>query len=312
MIPQQLNPEEQRMQFEERGIIFPDETHERDAAKIQEIGYYKLKEFAYSFCNLSKGGVPEYAGLSFKKLLLRYYQDKNFRIFMLHAIEDVEVRLNSVVAYQLGEKYGAFGYLDFKKWVNRKIGKFKIEEAQFYFKRDILKKISRSNLPDLRKNNNLNEDGFPTIWLVVDALTFGDTIHLLQQMSPSNLKSVADKFECTPKELVSWMKCMNFVRNACVHNSDLIDIHLRTKPTAPQEYAVEIADAPGGNSNAIAIAVFILKRLMNAVNPMYKFGNICDSLKKIVKNDESAAKKLGFESPHSLGLIQKRLGSDKS
>ncbi|WP_369406627.1 hypothetical protein [Lacticaseibacillus nasuensis] len=70
---------------------------------------------------------------------------------MLHGIEDIEVRLNSVVAYRLGYKYGGFGYLDFKNWVDRNRPRFEIEKEQFYFKKGLLSKVKRSSLPDIKK-----------------------------------------------------------------------------------------------------------------------------------------------------------------
>lgn len=153
MKPEKLTPEEQRSRFERRGIYFPTRDHERDANKIQEIGYYKLKEFAYPFSTTDTSGEISYHGLKFNRLLVRYYQDKNFRIFMLHGIEDIEVRLNSVVAYRLGYKYGGFGYLDFKNWVDRNRPRFEIEKEQFYFKKGLLSKVKRSSLPDIKKNH---------------------------------------------------------------------------------------------------------------------------------------------------------------
>lgn len=303
MVPKQLTPEQQRARFAERGITFPRDTKVRDANKIQEIGYYKLKEFAYPFFDTES---ETYKNLSFKALLNRYYQDKNFRIFMLHAIEDVEVRLNNAVASQLGQKYGAFGYLEFNNWVNREIPKFQVEKNQYFFKSNLLKKIKRSNLRDLRQRQNLNNDGFPTVWTMVDSLTFGDTVHLVEAMAPANLKRLANSFACSPTELVSWIKCMNFIRNVCVHNSDLIDIRLITKPLPPSEYRTCILPVQGGYANGVAIAVLILKHLMNHVNSRYKFVNIEDSLKKIIGDDDGIAHMLGFANKAAISVLIKR------
>jgi abortive infection bacteriophage resistance protein len=190
MCPRNLTNEEQRELFAKRGIIFEHGDPKRDASKIQEIGYYKLKDFAYPFSHVEHSELV-YSNLTFYDLLKRYYQDKNFRIYVLHAIEDIEVYLNSVVASVLGNRYGAFGYLDFKQWCNRSINKFKIEELQYHFKKDLLKKIKRINIPDLEFKNNLDKDGFPSVWLMVNCLTFGNTIHLFLIMSKRNQEKVA-------------------------------------------------------------------------------------------------------------------------
>lgn len=308
-----LTPEEQRRKFESRGMKFPKDTKVRDASKIQEIGYYKLKEFAYIFAKkdnngflLLNNGEIQYENVEFKKLLLRYYQDKNLRIFLLHAIEDIEVFLNNEVSTLLGDKYGAFGYLDFKNWCDRKIPKFKIEEQQYFFKKGLLKKIKRSNLPDIKNDKNHNDDGFPTVWMMTDCLTFGDTVYLFKTMSLNNKKRIAKDFGSSPNELNSWLRCMNFIRNACVHNSDLIDIQITTKPVVPKKYAYALFTAKGGVSNNIAIAVLILKYLMDFVNARYKFGNIYDSLFKIIDHNTKEAHQLGFNDYRSLDCLKKR------
>ncbi|ESS02030.1 Abi family protein [Limosilactobacillus fermentum] len=309
-----LNPEEQRSLLEHRGIKFPEDRHEIDANKIQEIGYYKLKEFAYSFAKRKQNGKLAlsddkeiiYEQLTFKKLLVRYYMDKNLRIFILHAIEDIEVYLNNIVATQLGLKYGAFGYLEYKNWCDRSIPKFEIEKKQFYFKKDLLTKIKRSNLPDIKLEWNQNTDGFPSVWVMTDCLTFGDTINLVKIMSLNNKKVLASKFNCTPTELISWLSCMNFIRNACVHNSDLIDIKIRTKPTPPARYTNCLYSVKGGYSNKIAAAVLITKFMMESVNSRYKFGNIYDSLYKLIDGDEELAHSLGFSEIDSIKCLTKR------
>ena len=54
---------------------------------IQHINYYKLKDFATPFANYDDNGELYYNNLLFFDILKRYYQDKNLRYFMMHAIE---------------------------------------------------------------------------------------------------------------------------------------------------------------------------------------------------------------------------------
>lgn len=62
------------------------------------------------------GEVPvlKYSNITFDDIVKRYYQDKNLRINLLHAIEKIEVSIKRNVSYILGSRYGAFGYLDFE------------------------------------------------------------------------------------------------------------------------------------------------------------------------------------------------------
>lgn len=309
-----LSSEEQRRLFEERGICFPADSHKKDAAKIQEIGYYKLKEFSYAFSKNMHENPIKYSNCEFKDLLNRYYKDKNLRIHVIHAIEDIEVFLNNAVGTLLGEKYGPFGYLSFNNWCDRRNLKGYILDKQEDFKENLKKKINRSNIIDLKLDRNQNKDGFPSIWIMTDCLTFGDTIYLVRQMSASNQRAIAKKFSCSSKELLSWLKCMNFIRNICVHNSDLIDIQLTTKPLIPESfgkylYSIEIKQTDNINiqySNRIALPLIILKRLMLSVNPLYNFKFIYNSINDLIKSSDNNANLFGFSDSKALRCLKNR------
>ena len=75
--------------------------------KLSEVGYYTLKNYASPFFNQETG---KYERLQFRTLIARYYRDKHFKQATLHAIEDIEVTLNTKIAYLLGEKYGLCPY----------------------------------------------------------------------------------------------------------------------------------------------------------------------------------------------------------
>lgn len=298
-----LSPEEQRALLENRGISFS-KSCEIDAAKIQEIGYYKLKEFAYPFSISDDVDEPQYRGLDFQSLLVRYYQDKNLRIFILHAVEDIEVHLGNSVATILGKKYGAFGYLNFSNWCDRGIKRFQVEEKQFYFKKDLLKAVKKSRNHYVNVSANKNDEGFPTVWLLSNVLMFGNIINLISIMSLNNKRALAKIYGCTPDELMSWLRCLLFVRNTCAHNSNLIDLNLRTQPMVPRRYKSKILETESGYSNGLAIVLLIIKSLMNTVNSKYKFGNIYDSLYKIIDHEGTRATSIGFASVRSINVFK--------
>lgn len=321
-MPEYLSPEQQRQLFENRGIGFPPNNHFEDANKIQEIGYYRLKELVKPF-NISqdndvkygriiyKDGKRQYISLRFKQLIDRYYYDKNLRIFVLHAIEDIEVNLANKVSSLLGNKYGPFGYLNFKLWIDRNIPKFEVEKKQFYFKKDLLKKTKRSAIEDLKGKRNKNSEGFPTVWLMVNLLTLGNMVHLINDMSINNQKIIANKYKCSIEELKNWMECLNLIRNICAHNSNLVDVRLKTKPIPPECFKKCITVYKQHYSNSLAIILFIIKYLMINVNPKYQFGNIYDTVNKLILSDDKTdnqiiAKQLGFINVKSIKKIKQK------
>lgn len=301
--PSQLSYEQQVQRLNNLGIKMDEDHPERDIQVLASIGYYKLKEFAMPFNKDSNVSI-HFENLSFKNLLTRYYQDKNLRIEILHAIESIEVKLRTVFAYTLGNRFGAFGYLKFSNWCDRNKSKFEIEKRQYYFKRDVLKKVRKSRLPDLTYKKNLTDDNFPTVWLVTDALTFGDVLSLLEIMSKNNLQRISHQFDCSPNELLSWLGCLNLVRNVCCHNSDLLDFDFKTKPIIPNAYKSFIYKNQKHYSNKIAVSVFILMQLMKSVNAKYSFLKIEKSFSSVIKHSDHLAQQLGFSDHNAISKIR--------
>lgn len=116
MVVKNLTFQEQIELLKSRGIIV--KNVEKSSKKIENISYYKLKEYATPFICAYIDGSPKYKGLEFDELLERYYQDKNLRIHLFHVIEKIEVSLKTRLAYDLGNM-NAYGYLETDKWINK-------------------------------------------------------------------------------------------------------------------------------------------------------------------------------------------------
>lgn len=298
--PLALTWEEQLRLFENRGMKVSD----NDIEKLKNISYYRLKEFARPLSVLDDNGNICYNGIEFKEVLTRYYQDKNLRMYLLHAIEKIEVATKTKIADVLGNYYGAFGYLDFSRWSNRsKYTKFQIEKEQLSIKKRLLQISRKKQSPELKNNQNLDRDGFPSVWLGIDLLMFGDVTKILELMSDNKLKLISSDFGCTNDEFISWMKCLNFIRNICAHNSNLIDIKLTTKPKIRKDwekYLYYKKNTYGKSvpkpSDRLAVVIIIVVQLVNKINSKYSWKRIQKSIQNICKNNENRAFLLGFKS----------------
>lgn len=298
--PKALYIEELLELFKDRGMVVSDS----DIDKIKHINYYKLKEFAHPLSKIKKVNNVvsiSYDGVTFQEVLRRYYQDKNLRMYLLHAIEKIEVSIKTTLSHLMGLKYGAFGYLDFRLWVHRKKYKrFEVEARQYKFKKSILWNMKKRSSAEFNAKGNLDSDGFPTIWLTVDILTFGEMVVMIEMMNSSLLSQIADEYNATPEELISWVKCLQFIRNICAHNSNLIDVKLKTKPKFRKEwmehlYFIESKDGISKTpTNRLAVVICIVIYLVKAINPKYNFGNISKSIAVICNRSEDRANLLGF------------------
>lgn len=288
--------------FKNRGMI----VNEQDVEKINHINYYKLKEFAHPLCKTTKidGQVNiSYEGVTFQEVLRRYYQDKNLRMFLLHAIEKIEVSIKTVVSHEMGLKYGAYGYLNFGIWANRKkYTRFQIEEKQHKLKKDILYYVDKSDSKDLDIAVNRDTDGFPTIWLAVDVMTFGDMVSILEIMNDSLLRKISATYKTTAEEFLSWVRCLQFARNICAHNLNLIDLKLTTKPKYRKEWMTSlyfITSRDGVNktpTNRLAVVLCIAMYLVMNINVKYKWDNINKSIRSLCCQCDERANLLGFAS----------------
>lgn len=309
MGPKHLNLQQQVDLLIDRGMVI--NNKEMAINKLENIGYYKLKEFAFPISIVSKNEkgelVRRYDGVEFDSVITRYYQDKNLRLGLLHAIEKIEVSLKTKISFVLGESYGAFGYLNFSNWCNRnEYCKHYLNDQEEKFKRELIKKMKLSHSPELSNKQNFNKDKMPSVWLMIDVLMFGDIINLLKLMSKKNIQKIASFYNCSDSELLSWLKCVNFVRNICAHNSNILDIKLKTAPKIHVNWKQDIYQFKDGNySNRLAVVIFIIHHFISHINNRYHFKKIPSAIETIVKKDVQLIQQLGFVNETAIKKLKK-------
>lgn len=121
-------------------------------------------------------------------------------------------------------------------------------------------------------------------------LMFGDLVKILKLMSNKNLTRISKYFNCTNKQLVSWMGTINLIRNISAHNSNLIDIDLRTRPLIADEWKKHLYrnSKQQVSNNKISIILLIVIHFMKQINSKYNFKNVNESVVKLIKSDTDA------------------------
>lgn len=308
--PTHLNFYDQVKLLAERKMVI--NNFDMAASKLERIGYYKLKEAAYPLSkieNLDGNRIRVYTGVSFEQVLTRYYQDKNLRIYLLHAIEEIEVSVKARLSYVLGkDSYGPFGYLEFKNWCNKnEYCKHYLSYKQNTFQYEMRKKTKRSRNHDIQNQNNL-KSGLPSIWLAVDVLTFGNVIDLVSLMSKRNLRELSSYYDCDIDSFLSWLKCLHLVRNICAHNGNIIDLKLKTTPLVKEEWKDFLFQFNDGRySNRIAIVICIIKHFLLSIDPNYNYDRIFASFNAIIDGSNDLANSVGFKTTQAITeLMPKR------
>ncbi|MDO5061988.1 MAG: Abi family protein [Peptostreptococcaceae bacterium] len=298
--------------FESRGLCVEDK--ERAAKKLEFINYYKLKELAYPFAVYSEDKTYRYQEISFDLLIKRYYQDKKLRANILSCVEKIEVAFKTRLCHLLGERYGAYGYLNFDKWMNKeKYCKYYISEKQGDFKKKLKELVSNNKMrcvsEHFEKNPDMKKNAKIPIWMLVESLTFGEVLVWYEWMSKKNREKISNAFSATPTELESWLKVLKFIRNQCAHNANVIDLRLKTKPTLKEEwkdliFIEENHQSLGGLADVLVIMCYLTIK----INARYAFNDLQGAINRIVEKNRFKANLLGFKDVYSAENAIKILG----
>lgn len=263
---QHLSYKEQLLLFKKRGITGIDENSKQQINTIKIIGYYKLKQYSYVYWNKES---KTYEELSFSNLVNRYYRDQSLKHEIFQAIGDIETALNSGISYILG-KDDPYLYLDFNKWcqtrgrnkyVNRRnVTKYEIKNEELSFLSQLQHQVKKSNYLDIQNFEQENETKiFPTVWLMVNTLTFGQSIYLFKLMSPDKRKKLSENlFHLRVDKLIKDLELLNLIRNICCHNGDLIDISLKTMPKIPKRYQKYLNMYQGNYPHRLSVVITVL------------------------------------------------------
>lgn len=289
-MPDNLDFKKQLDLLKSRGMIVPKDEESNSINTLKTVSYYRIKEFAKPF-EINKNAGKMYDNLEFSKVLARYYQDKNLRMSLLHAIEQIEVSIKTQLAYALGSRYGAFGYLDFSNWIDRSnFDSFQTLKKQYFFTKDLKESTEKSSNADLHNPSNLNLSGLPSVWIGTNIITFGQMCHIIYCANKEIVSEIARNYSCTGLELQSWLGMLNLVRNICAHNGNLVNLSLETKPRINdeiREYVYFLGSQPVAK---LGIIVMITKILVQNVNPKYRWDDIRKSLKSLCVETQSKSR----------------------
>ena len=277
-----LNYEEQLEKFISQGMIIKDKK--KALERIKHISYYKIKEFSSFFMNPDETYKKD---TYFEAVIQNFYFDKNLRMEFLKCSEKIELSIKNKIVYTLGAKYGAFGYLKFSNWCDRKISKENILKEEEKFRKKIKQKMklfsSNPIIKDFIKNNP--DEEFPSVWRIAEILTFGEILRLFEIMSQKNKISVVRNYGLEIDEFTSYMNNMKLIRNLCAHNMAIINIKLKSIPKINSKIS-ELITSP----DKILTSILIMAYLIKIINPNYRFYDLYHILNQLIKRDDVARK----------------------
>jgi len=195
---------------------------------LKTVGYYRLSGYWYPFH--TNDVFDENATI---ESVMRIYDfDRHLRLNMLNAIEHIEVYVRTQLAHKISRDHGAFGYLNesgLPRLSEKDYTRF-IEKCHLQFE--------RSREPFVLHYQKVYGEGdkkkLPPLWMMVNAMDFGQIVTLYKGTSPIIRKEIAEEFDVTTKVFESWLLSLNTVRNICAHHGRLWNKVLGTPVAIPK------------------------------------------------------------------------------
>lgn len=245
--------EEQIEILRSRGLLINDEKVASEF--LVRNNYYRISGYSLTLRDhdvFSKNA-------SFKNIIDIYEFDHDFRHILLNYIEEIEVTIKSIYAYEFSKEFTGIGYLNQSLFTNEEKYTCIMEKAE---KQKEKRRESEAYIKHYVEE--LHEE-LP-LWAYVDLLTISD-ISILYSISPETVKtavSAAMGINKNPEILGRFMHSLTIVRNLCAHGGRLYNRLFEQKPRLNKEeqgLLIRNKDNTIDNTHLYGF-VIIMKRLL--------------------------------------------------
>ena len=249
--------EEQLDILRTRGLKIPDE----ELAKkfLMQNNYYRTSGYSLT---LRKNDVFS-PSATFQNIIDIYQFDHEFRHILLKYLENIEVKIKSIYAYEFSKLYGPVDYLNTAVFTDSS------KHIKILAKAEEQKRYRLRHEAYLKHFVNDLKQTIP-LWAYVDLLTIAD-ISILYSISDLTVqKRVAERFgmhmSINASLLESFMHRMTIVRNLCAHGGRLYNRIFEQKPCLNKQEKQLLIRLPNGEFDNYHLYGFILimKRLLDA------------------------------------------------
>lgn len=177
--------------------------------RLEDVGYQRLSAYWKPF--------QDYQGhinVSIEEIWNIYCFDRSLRLCLLDAIERIEVAIRNKLVHIFARKYGPFGYLEQKNFPDADVEEW-------------AKWILKLNPSNKRSNNALVKDfraqytnQHLPLWIACELMDFGASVRFFEFAEKKIKQEVAQYLKIVSTDvLLSWLKQLNDVRNACAHHN---------------------------------------------------------------------------------------------
>lgn len=204
-----LKLQDQLQQLKNRGMLVADE-----ALAIHYLGhlnYYRLGAYWLPF-EKDHRSHQFHAGTQFEDALNIYIFDRELRLWLMDAIERIEVSLRTQFAYHLSLRYGTHPHLNQALFHN-----------QLRYNRALIKlehEVKQSGEEFIKHLTQKYQESLPPIWAIVELMSLGQLSQWYDNLqNRQDRKAIADIYDIDEKNLRTFLHHLTTIRNYCAHHA---------------------------------------------------------------------------------------------
>lgn len=324
--------EDQLEQLQKRGLLVSDPDKALDYLK--RIGYYRLSGYFYPLKQRCKSCcfLDDAANIKVQKRLKQkekvvtnevvdffkprakfqdavhlYVFDKKLRLLVLDGLERIEVGLRVDISHTLGKR-GALSYLDPSCLARHFSQEFESDGKITGFmawQHNQARQVARSKEEFIVSFNKKYFQPMP-IWIACEVWDFGTLSKLYSGLLPEDQRLISTRYGLAdPKVMVSWIRCLNYLRNLCAHHSRLWNRNMTVQPKKPKPGEIPHLELvwEKEHNHLLArsfVALCLIQFFLKTINPSSSWW---DRLKGLISEDFPDLEHVGIDI-NSLGVIE--------
>lgn len=246
-----------------RGLTVAD--RDRALRWLRRVGYYRLSGYLFPY-RVSPTDDTFIAGASFDAAISVYKFDAHLRLLLMQAIDRIEVAIRTSVTYHLGHQLGPFGHMDVMNYKPHIPATQSTPEIGIYFP-DFRKKVvsaekQSSEVFIAHYREKYSNSSLP-IWMLTEVMSFGNLSKMTESLADKQIqRMIARDFSLSQSQLISWLRCLCYIRNLCAHHSRLWNRVVSVKPELLPKWKFQ-----GVTRDRLYAVLLVVDRLLTEIAP---------------------------------------------
>ena len=248
--------------------------------------YYRFSGYALHFEHFEHGQRTHSfkADTTFEKVVRLCEFDSELRSFFFPLLEKIEIAVKTVLCAELALKYNdSHWFLKSDLFCMDRFDHQKmLEDCRSEFRRS-----QETFAGSYRRKYSSPE--LPPSWMIIELLSFGKIAKIYASLkNRSDKKIIAQRFNCSPKDLESWLHSLTVFRNLCAHHARIWNRHFSICARLPAE--IEVKQTKKGR---LAMLFYVCQRLIDVVDRKNRFKISLEEL--LARHPQIPLQKMGFE-----------------